>query len=266
MVEEHPLSQDEESVELTATETPAPQNVAIDHAPSPVAITHPHTAATAEPTYRIDIPPSNPHTIFEWEILIDAPFAFDFFRMLRSIFRLPARRPTKIMPDGRTLEISRRRYFLHVILYNLGRLTLILGMIPFTTLAFSYIATLPFVGMRFLGVMMGTQAATVLAAIGLLLSLMIPVAVILQWFKPGWTRESYKKSKVELYNIGIAAGLFLAGGILDPGIDRANVPATGSDLDACRAVATRPVAEDVVGLRQDRRGQRQQGGRRDEKP
>ena len=197
-----------------ATETPDPAVVPIAPAPPP----------PAEASHRPEKPTRVADAIYEWEILIQAPFAFDFFRMLRSLFWLPAKRPAHVAPDGSVFQPSRRRYFLDVLLFNLGRLTLILGMIPFTMLAFSYIATLPFLGMRMLGVMLGTRAATTLAALGLLLSLMIPLAIVLQWFRPGWLRDSYKKSKVELYNIGMAAGLFLAGGMLETLIASPNLP------------------------------------------
>jgi len=192
---------------------------------TPVLVVNPISPAPpTEPSHRPEKPTRVADAIYEWEILIQAPFAFDFFRMLRSLFWLPEKRPAHVAADGSVLQPSRRRYFLDVLLFNLGRLTLILGMIPFTMLAFSYIATLPFLGMRMLGVMLGTRAATTLAALGLLLSLMIPLAIVLQWFRPGWLRDSYKKSKVELYNIGMAAGLFLAGGMLETLIASPNLP------------------------------------------
>ena len=101
--------------------------------------------SAAEPNLRVDAPkPPRPPDYYEWEITIQAPFAFDFLKLVRSLFRLPKRRHAA--PDE--APRSRRGWYLHVFLYNLGRLLLILGMIPFTMLAFSYVATLPFLLMR----------------------------------------------------------------------------------------------------------------------
>lgn len=169
----------------------------------------------SDANHRIDAPAPpqaapKPADIYEWEILIQAPFAFDFFKLVRSLFQLPKRRV-----HAEAVPHARKKYFLHVVLHNLARIGLILFMIPFTMLAFSYVATLPFLIMRALQHGIGAAATAALAAVGLLVSLFMPVAVILQWFRPGWLRESYKKSKVELYNIIMYAGLFLAAGMLE---------------------------------------------------
>ncbi|GIW87051.1 MAG: hypothetical protein KatS3mg108_1375 [Isosphaeraceae bacterium] len=164
---------------------------------------------------RLEPPPAAPPRlpdVYEWEITIQAPFAFDFLKLVRSLFQLPKRRPSGSDPVA---PGSRRSWYLHVFLYNLGRIALILGMIPFTMLAFSYVATLPFLVMRGLENWLGPGPVAVIAGLGLVLSLLLPVWVVLQWFKPNWVRESYKKSKVELYNILIYLGLFLAAGMLE---------------------------------------------------
>ncbi len=176
-----------------------------------------------EPNLRVDAPVPRPPDVYEWEITIQAPFAFDFFKVVRSLFRLPHR---KTASDGSETG-SKRGYFLHVFFYNLGRLTLILGMIPFTMLAFSYLATLPFLLMRALQSWIGNGPVAALAALGLLVSLLMPVWVVLQWFKPNWLRESYKKSKVELFNIVIYLGLFLAAGMLETMIASPALPLAG---------------------------------------
>lgn len=167
-----------------------------------------------EPNLRLDAPSRRPADIYEWEILIQAPFAFDFFKLLRSLFRLPPPRVERNEPPNTSRRWG-RGYFLQVLLYNIGRIALILLMIPFTMLAFSYVATLPFLLMRAVEAGIGARAGAALAAFGLIISLFIPVWVVLQWFRPGWVRESYKKSKVEIYNILIYLGLFLAAGMLE---------------------------------------------------
>lgn len=168
-----------------------------------------------EPNLRVDPPrPTTPRPpdVYEWEITIQAPFAFDFVKLVRSLFRLPKRRAIPGDPESNG---SRRGWYLHVFLYNLARVATILGMIPFTMLAFSYVATLPFLLMRALETWLRPGPVAALAAVALVLSLMMPVWVVLQWFRPNWLRESYKKSKVEIYNIVIYLGLFLAAGMLE---------------------------------------------------
>ena len=227
MTEEHSVANDELDVEglatepISSTESASTESTAVSTRPASVAVALPTDSGQS---YRRDTPVRTPDALYEWEILLQAPFAFDFFRMLRSLLWLPEKRAPQVGPDGTVAHSSKRRYFLDVLLYNLGRLILTLGMIPFTMLAFSYIATFPFVGMRMLGLTLGSRGATTLAALGLLLSLMIPMAIVLQWFRPSWLRDSYKKSKVELYNIGMAAGLFLAGGMLETLIASPNLP------------------------------------------
>jgi hypothetical protein len=179
-----------------------------------------------EPNLRLDAPNPRPADIYEWEILIQAPFAFDFFKLLRSLFRLPPPRTGDGAPAGPGPG-WRRGYFLHVLLYNAGRIALILFMIPFTMLAFSYVATLPFLLMRAVEAGIGARAGAAIAAVGLLISLVLPVWVVLQWFRPGWVRESYKKSKVELFNIIIYLGLFLAAGMLETLIASPALPLQG---------------------------------------
>ena len=225
------MSEEQPVVSETLGEEPPPSDAIAP--PAQVEHTSPMATATAtrkpvqngsEPSYRLDAPVRTPDALYEWQILIQAPFAFDFFRTIRSIFRLPAKAAGGPAADGSAAPPSRRSYYLHVIVYNLARLSLILGMIPFTMLAFSYVATLPFVGMRALSAAIGSKPATGLAGMGLVASLMIPVVIILQWFRPSWLRDSYKKSKVELFNIGIAGGLFLAGGMLETLIASPDLP------------------------------------------
>jgi hypothetical protein len=164
-----------------------------------------------DPSLRRDAPPRRADEIYEWEILIEAPFAFDFFRLVRSLVRLPA--PPR--DAGSTPRGARRRYYLRVVLYNLGRIALIVGMIPFTMLAFSYVATLPFLLMRALATGIGARAATGVAAFGLIACLSVPVIFFLMMFRPTAYRDAYKRSKVEAMNITHALALFLASGMLE---------------------------------------------------
>jgi hypothetical protein len=180
--------------------------------------------SAAEPNLRVDAPkPPRPPDTYEWEITIQAPFAFDFLKLVRSLFRLPKRR--QAAPDE--APRSNRGWYLHVFLYNLGRLLLILGMIPFTMLAFSYVATLPFLLMRALESWIRPGPVAAMAGVGLVFALFMPVWVVLQWFKPNWLRESYKKSKVEIYNIAMYLGLFLAAGMLETLIASPVLPLRG---------------------------------------
>ncbi len=192
-----------------------------DHGCSARAATHdeadsmPNAAIRTRPgpndaLIRVDPSELKNDDIYEWEILIEAPFAFDFFKLVRSLVGVPEPLRRK---DGEAT--SRKRYYARVALYNLGRIALIVGMIPFAMLAFSYVATLPFLLMRALAAWVGDRPVAVLAGVGLLVCLSVPVLIILSWFRPAAYRDSYKRSKVETINIVWALALFLASSMLE---------------------------------------------------
>lgn len=150
--------------------------------------------------------------IYEWEILIEAPFAFDFFRLLRAVFRFPTAVGGRVLRHRRT---TRRGYYLGLLGYNVGLIVLILLMIPFLMLAFSYVATLPFLLIRLGASSLGERPMAAVAAVGLVATLSVPIVLFLLMLRPTAYRDYYKRSKVELFNILIALALFLASGMLE---------------------------------------------------
>ena len=158
------------------------------------------------------IEPPHRGTIYEWEILIEAPFAFDFFKLVRALFRLPSR---AVATWGAGSSKTRRRYYLEVLGYNLALIGLVLLMIPFLMIAFSYVATLPFLALRVLLAPFEPKVGAIVAGAGLSGILAVPVVLFLLMFRPMAYRDVYKRSKVETYNILIALSLFLAGGLLE---------------------------------------------------
>lgn len=155
-----------------------------------------------------------PRTVesYEWEIHIHAPFAFDFFQIVRALFRYPGQPPVA-SGTGRTK--SRRRYYLEVVGYNVGLLLLILLMIPFLMLAFSYVATLPFAVLRAAETAVGAGLMALISALGLMATLTIPIVLFLLMCRPNAYKDYYRKSKVDTFNILIAVSLFFAGGLLE---------------------------------------------------
>lgn len=156
--------------------------------------------------------PLRPVNIYEWEILTEAPFAFDFFRLIRALFRYPEPISDRVLQQR---QKTRKKYYLEILAYNLGLCGLILLMVPFLMLAFSYIATLPFLLLRVGAVTFGPKSMAAVAALGLLATLAVPVVLFLLMMRPTAYRDSYKRSKVELFHILIALSLFLASGMLE---------------------------------------------------
>ncbi len=150
--------------------------------------------------------------IYEWEILIEAPFAFDFFRLIRVIFRYPEPISDQVLQQR---QKTRKKYYLEILVFNLGLVGLILLMIPFLMLAFSYLATLPFLLLRVGASTFGPKAMAAVAALGLLATLSVPVVLFLMMIRPTAYRDYYKRSKIELFHILIALSLFLASGMLE---------------------------------------------------
>ncbi len=149
---------------------------------------------------------------YEWEIHIDAPFAFDVFQIIRTVFWYPGTPP---LPSAAGPTKSRRRYYLEVVGYNVGLLLLILLMIPFLMLAFSYVATLPFVLLRASESALGSGPMALVSAAGLFVTIALPVVLFLLMCRPNAYKDYYKKSKVDTFNIAIAVSLFFAGGMLE---------------------------------------------------
>ncbi len=155
-------------------------------------------------------PPAD--AIYEWEILIEAPFAFDFFKLVRALFRYPEANGDRVR---RLRNKTRKRYYLEILAYNISLISLILVLIPFLMLAFSYIATLPFLLLRMGVSATGPRAMAVISAIGMVATLTVPVVLFLLMIRPTAYRDNYKRSKVELFHIAIALSLFLASGTLE---------------------------------------------------
>jgi hypothetical protein len=149
---------------------------------------------------------------YEWELLIEAPLAFDFFRLVRALFRFPGRVSDEVLQHQRK---TRKRYYLEILAYNAGLLCLIVLMIPFLMLAFSYVATLPFLSLRLASSAFGDRPMVVVSALGLVATLTVPVVLFLLMIRPTAYRDAYKRSKVELFHISIALSLFLASGMLE---------------------------------------------------
>ena len=169
---------------------------------------------------KLPIPPAStvaPRTlgrgeIYEWEILVEAPFAFDFFKLVRALFRLPGR---AVASREAGAAKSRWRYYFEILAFNILLIGLIVLMVPFLMIAFSYVATLPFLALRIALAPFEAKAGAIVAVGGLVAILTLPVVLLLLMLRPTAYRDVYKRSKVETFNILIALSLFLAGGLLE---------------------------------------------------
>jgi hypothetical protein len=165
-----------------------------------------------EPNGLHETPTPRQDDTYEWELLIEAPLAFDFFKLVRALFRFPGRVSPEVLQHQRK---TRKRYYLEILAYNVGLLCLIILMIPFLMLAFSYVATLPFLLLKLGESAFGARPMVYVSGIGLVATLTVPVVLFLLMIRPEAYRDAYKRSKIEIFNISIALSLFLASGMLE---------------------------------------------------
>jgi hypothetical protein len=166
-----------------------------------------------------DLPAPQPHSastpseqiVYEWDLFIEAPFPIDLLKLLFAILRLPG----QVIRRSSETASGRLSFALRVLSYNFGIIALVLAAIPLALFVFSYIATLPFIILRTLANWTGNLAMTWIAGFVFAGALALVVYLYNVLFRPEAWRDNYKRTKIDLLNIFINAGFFIAGGALE---------------------------------------------------